>query len=501
MKSEECARVCRNRLARIGVGGNLLKAVAGVVLLCAAASLSLSAQTFTSLHSFAGTTASDGAFPGWGPLVQGLDGNLYGTTVEGGTTCSFEGAAGCGAIFKITPAGSTSIIYKFCAVGNCLDGLFPEGGLTLNTDGSLYGMTDLGGSVDVGTIFRTSTKGVLSTLYSFNNGTIGSEPLDTLLRASNGNFYGTTQAAGGNGDGALFKINQTGVPTWLQNFDNATIGGAQGDPAGLIEGTDGNFYGVASVGGTGVNPVGTVFMMSPKGAVKVLHTFTGSPDGREPEGTLVLGTDGNFYGTTSQGGATDQGTIFRITPSGFLTILYNFCTVNGCPDGFSPRGGLIQGTDGNFYGTTLGGGTGGAPGTVFQFTSAGTLITLHSFSGLDGSEPFAPLVQHTNGTFYGTTNSGGINGGVGTVFSISLGLTAFVRTLPGTGSVGSTVKILGTNLTVATGVSFNGVSATFTVVPGGSEIKTTVPAGATTGFVTVTTPTGTLTSNVQFVVH
>jgi uncharacterized repeat protein (TIGR03803 family) len=279
----------------------------------------------------------------------------------------------------------------------------------------------------------------------------------------------------------------------VQSF-NGTDG--TGDASGgLVQGTDGNFYGVSP---NGINSQGTVFKMTPAGVIKVLHMFTGIPDGSDPAGTLVQGLDGNFYGTTRTGGANSQGTVFRITPGGVLTILYNFCMVNGCPDGFDPVAGLIQGTDGNFYGTTLGGGTGVSPGTVFQITSGGVLTTLHSFSGLDGTEPFAGLVQHTNGTFYGTTNAGGTNG-LGTVFSVSVGLGPFVKTLPSSGKVGTAVNVLGGSLMGTTAVSFNGTAAGFKVVSS-TEITTTVPVGATSGFVTVTTPTGTLTSNVPFLV-
>jgi uncharacterized repeat protein (TIGR03803 family) len=469
---------------------SLLQVVIGLVLLWGASGVWSSAQTFTSLHSFAGTTASDGSAPGYGALVQGFDGNLYGTTTQGGVNCSFFGAVGCGEVFKITPGGKIKGIYKFCPLSGCVDGNDPQGGLALNTDGSLYGMTDLGGTAGIGAVFRTTPAGALSTLYSFDN-TIGSEPLDTLFRASNGNFYGFTQTGGPTGYGAIFRFNSTGVPTLVQSF-NGTDG--TGDASGgLVQGTDGNFYGVSP---NGNNSQGTVFKMTPAGKINVLHTFTGIPDGSDPAGTLVQGLDGNFYGTTRTGGANGQGTVFRTTPGGVLTILYNFCMVNGCPDGFDPVAGLIQGTDGNFYGTTLGGGTGSSPGTVFRITSGGVLTTLHSFSGLDGTEPFAGLVQHTNGTFYGTTNAGGTNG-LGTVFSVSVGLGPFARTLPSSGRVGTAVKILGGSLVGTTAVSFNGTAAVFQVVSS-TEITTTVPVGATSGFVTVTTPTGTLTSNVSF---
>ena len=468
----------------------LLQVVTGMVLLWLTSGVWSSAQTFKSLHSFAGTTASDGATPGYGPLVQGFDGNLYGTTTQGGVNCSFFGAVGCGEVFKITPKGTIKGIYKFCPVTGCVDGNEPESGLALNTDGSLYGMTDLGGTSGIGTVFRITPAGMLSTLYSFDN-TIGSEPLDTLTRASNANFYGFTQTGGPTGYGAIFEVTPTGVPSLIQSF-NGTDG--TGDASGgLIQGLDGNFYGVSP---NGNGSQGTVFSMTSAGVINVLHTFTGNPDGSGPAGTLVQGSDGNFYGTTRSGGMNDQGTVFKITPGGVLTILYNFCMVNGCVDGFDPVAGLIQGTDGNFYGTTLGGGTGTSPGTVFQITAGGVLKTLHSFNGSDGTEPFAGLVQHTNGAFYGTTNAGGTNG-LGTVFSVSVGLGPFIRTLPSSGNVGNAVKILGSNLIGATMVSFNGTAAVFHAVSN-TEITTRVPVGATSGFVTVTTPTGTFTSNVSF---
>ena len=477
------------------------QAALAMVLLWGLSGLWLSAQTFKSLHSFAGTSASDGATPGYGALVQGVDGNLYGTTTQGGVTCSFFGALGCGEVFEITPAGTINGIYKFCMTTGCADGNDPYGGLALDTDGSLYGMTDLGGIDGIGAVFRitrTSKGFKFSTLYSFDN-SLGSEPLDTLVRASDGkNFYGFTQTGSPTGYGAIFTINATGVTNLVQSFDGTDgTGDATG---GLVQGTDGNFYGVSP---NGNGSQGTVFMLDSAANINVLHPFTGNPDGSGPTGKLVQSSvDGNFYGTTASGGMNDQGTVFKITPGGQLTIIYNFCMVSGCPDGFSPVAGLIQGTDGKFYGTTLGGGTGVSPGTVFQITSGGVLKTLHSFNGLsDGTEPFAGLVQHTNGTFYGTTNAGGTNG-LGTVFSVSVGLRPFVRTLPSSGTVGAQVIILGTNLNPTNTVSFNGQQqVVFNVNKMGTEITTSVPAGATSGFVTVTTPTRSLKSNVPFLVQ
>jgi uncharacterized repeat protein (TIGR03803 family) len=198
-----------------------------------------------------------------------------------------------------------------------------------------------------------------------------------------------------------------------------------------------------------------------------------------------------LYGTTIGGGTAGYGTVFQTTTGGRVTTLHSF---DGT-DGKEPIGALVLGTDGNLYGTTALGGANGY-GTVFQITPSGALATIHSFDYTDGDGPYAGLLQATNGTFYGTTYSAGADG-YGTVFSLSAGLGPFVKTLPAAGKVGSTVEILGTDLTGATSVTFNGTAASFTVVSA-AEISTSVPAGATTGTVQVVTPGGTLSSNVAF---
>jgi uncharacterized repeat protein (TIGR03803 family) len=225
----------------------------------------------------------------------------------------------------------------------------------------------------------------------------------------------------------------------------------------------------------------------------------------------VQASDGNFYGTSLGGGFTGYGTIFKITTTGVLTTLYSFCSQRNCADGAYPYAGLVQGTDGNLYGTTNAGGASGCGstgcGTLFKITLKGALTTLYTFctqsSCSDGANPGTALVQDTNGKFYGTTYFGGLTGGVcapigcGTIFSLDVGLGAFVEPEPKTGAVGATVNILGTALSGATTVTFNGTPASFTV-SSGSLITTTVPAGATTGRIEVITPRGTLRSNIRF---
>jgi uncharacterized repeat protein (TIGR03803 family) len=223
-----------------------------------------------------------------------------------------------------------------------------------------------------------------------------------------------------------------------------------------------------------------------------------------PIAKLVQATDGNFYGTTTEGGATCAipgacGTVFKITPAGTLTTLYTFCSKTNCPDGYRPYAGLVQATDGNFYGATNAGGPKNL-GTVFKITPGGTLTTLHSFDGTDGAYPAAGLLQATDGNFYGATIEGGAycpSYGCGTVFSLSVGLCPFVSFVRGTAKVGKIVEILGQGFTGTTSVSFNGTPAAFKV-KSDTFVKATVPAGSTTGAVTVTTPGGTLTSDVPF---
>jgi uncharacterized repeat protein (TIGR03803 family) len=454
------------------------------------------AQTFTSLHSFNGT---DGANPGAVALIQGTSGNLYGTAFGGG-------ANNLGTVFKITPSGTLTRLHSFDGT----DGNGPESGPVQAADGNFYGTTRNGGANDscdvrgCGTVYKITPSGVLTTLYSFcsqSGCTDGDVPYAALLQAADGNLYGGTTAGGAYGYGTIFKITPSGRLTTLHSFDSSDGASPDGE---LVQGTDGNFYGTAGAGGNGY---GTVFKMTPSGMLTTLHIFAGYPtDGDEPLGGLVPAADGSFYGTTYFGGTSNTcsygshvgcGTIFKITQSGTLTTLHSFDTT----DGSGPKSALVQATDGNLYGTTVYGGADCVPagcGTVFRVTPSGTLTTLYSFcsqSGCTDGSFATSMLQDTNGRFYGTTNQGGASGD-GTVFSFSVGLGPFVETQPTSGKVGAAVKILGTNLTGATSVAFNGTPATFT--PSSSLITTTVPAGATTGTVQVVTPHGTLSSNVPF---
>jgi len=245
---------------------------------------------------------------------------------------------------------------------------------------------------------------------------------------------------------------------------------------------------------------GTVFRITPSGTFKTLYSFCAQSDctdGSSPNAGLVQASDGDLYGTTLYGGADNDGTVFKVTSSGVLTTLHSFQGT----DGFFPYAGLVQATDGNLYGTT---GSGPYPGdnlgTIFKITPTGSLTTVFAFPSENaGDLPQSALLQDTNGNFYGTTIYGGTQT-YGTIFSLSVGLGPFVKLQPASGKVGELVDILGNNLTGATAVSFNGTPAIFKVVSN-ALITTNVPSDATTGGVQVTTPGGTLVSNVSFQVR
>jgi uncharacterized repeat protein (TIGR03803 family) len=408
------------------------------------------------------------------------------------------GANHAGTVFKITPGGRLTTLYSFCSQTNCTDGAKPYAGLVQAANGDLYGTTSGGGANgNYGTVFKITQGGMLTTLYSFcsqTNCTDGATPFAGLVQAANGTFYGTTYGGGANGGyGTVFKITPTGTLTTLHRF-NGTDGATP--YARLVQDTDGDFYGTTFFGGSNGNS-GTIFKITPTGTLTTLHSFNGT-DGEGPVAGLVQAANGTFYGTTYGGGANGgYGTVFKITPTGTLTTLHSF---NGT-DGDQPYAGLVQAADGDFYGTT---GAGGANeyGTIFKITPGGTLTTLYTFCSqtdcTDGALPYAGLVQDTDGDSYGTTWVGGSNiTDDGTVFRLSVGLGPFVKPRPPYGKVGAAVKILGTNLTGATSVGFNGTAAVFEVVSS-SEITTTVPAGASSGKVQVVTPGGTLSSNASF---
>jgi len=431
-------------------------------------------------------------------LVLASNGDFYGTTEYGG-------AYGQGSVFKITSAGALTTLYSFCAVSStgpgeppCLDGRTPQNALIQGADGNLYGTTNGGGrglgsctaapsNCNGGTVFRITPAGALSTLYS---------------------FCSQTTCADGS------------------------------DPAGLVQGNDGNFYGTTESGGlnspyTNISP-GTIFKITPGGELTTLYDFcsTGGSngagfcaDGQNPYeiGSLLSDGQGNFYGTTFFGGSGSAGIVFEITSAGAYSVLVsNTGCVTFCSPGASAIAGafpspVIQGSDGNLYGTTYEEGAfnyGG--GSIFEIAS-GVASTLYTFPcavvvpcDTVGAYPsgvlpsYGGLLQATDGNFYGLAQNGGTYNatcpaGCGTVFKFSTGLGPFVKTRTSSGFVGAAVTLLGNDLTGTTSVTFNGTAASF-VVKSATEITATVPTGATTGAVQVVTPNVTVSSNVPYTV-
>ena len=393
-------------------------AIALGLTVATAASQPASAQTFTTLYNFAGDP--DGSGPG-ANVISDAAGNLYGTTVFGGTNN--------GTVFKIDAQGNETILHSFTGVP---DGAQPWAGLVRDKQGNLYGTTSGGGASNHGVVFKIDNAGKESVLYSFAGPPDGATPLSGLTLDSKGDLYGTT-FFGGTGTcpraqygacGTVFKLSRDGTESVLYNFAGGTDGAL---PVGvLLRDSQGNLYGTTENGGAADCPdsdlpgCGTIFMLSATGTETILHSFSGAPnDGEAPAGGVTVGAGGNLYGTTFVGGTYDYGAVFELTRGGTEKLLYSF---GGVPnDGEAPQGGLVADPNGNLYGTTeQGGGTGCAGsgcGTIFRMTPAGKEISLPFNNGPAGCVPFASLFRDPGGNFYGTTSNCGL--GYGTVFKVT----------------------------------------------------------------------------------
>jgi uncharacterized repeat protein (TIGR03803 family) len=386
------------------------------------------ATSFTVLHTFEGSP-NDGSNPA-GALVRDLDGNLYGATHNGGAT-------GYGAVFKVTNTRKETLLHSFSIETG--DGFQPAAGLLRDANGNLFGTTEFGGAtaLDVGTVFEINSTGVENVLYSFSGGADGAEPLAGLIADAKGDLYGTTFGANETYPaGVVFKLAPS--PPWTETVLHTFKGEPDGvgPEAGLIMDSNGTLYGTTSGGGRGEG-YGTVFSVDKTGKEKVLYRFQGETDGGDPLGGLVLDSAGNLYGTTSAStGNAQGGVVFKLSldPNGtwIETVLYAFCLVDGCADGYAPEAGLVRDTQGNLYGTTSAGGTGGfagREGVVFKLTPTVTApwteTVLYSFTDTtDGANPTAPLIMDAQGNLYGTTTVGGDltacgGTGCGTVFKIT----------------------------------------------------------------------------------
>jgi uncharacterized repeat protein (TIGR03803 family) len=363
----------------------------------APAAASAEGHGFEVIHSFSQPCRS---ISGQSSLIQGNDGQLYGTSQYGGSKC-------WGSVYRLSLNGKLKVLHSFVK-HPASQGYIPIG-LTLGTDGNFYGVNYSGGRDGFGTAFQVTPSGKATVLHGFAGKKFGNWPGERLLQASDGNFYGTT--SGGVYEkccATAFRLSPAGEHAVLHNFEKGS------NPSRLIEGLDGSFYGTTSGGGT--HGGGTLFRLQSDGSFMVLHDFGAeAKDSLIPRGGLLQAADGHLYGTSEEGGAAGQGTVFRATTDGKVTVLHSFA---GKPsDGANPFAALIQVANGDFYGTTSWGGPNDS-GTVFRVRADGSFNILHEFVGSsDGFSPEEPLMQASDGMLYGTTTWGGANK-VGTVFRI-----------------------------------------------------------------------------------
>jgi len=427
---------------------------------------SASAQIYSDIFNFNSSTGDSPTNPQ--VMAQGQDGNLYGTLPQG--------FGNSGVVFKFIPATATyTILHYFAGT----DGSRPVSGLTLGLDGNFYGTTVTGGSYNSGTIFKITPSGTFTSLYTFTAGTDGGYPYGTPILGNDGNLYGVTQYA------TAYKITPSGVFTLLGTIPSRSY-------APLYLGRDGNFYGTTLYGGT-LNQ-GTVFKMNPSGVVTIIYNFD-TTHGAVPYAGVVQSGDGSFFGTTTAGGTGGGGVVYRVTQSGNIKVLHNF-PVGTQSDGYDPIANVLLATDGFSYGTAWAGGLNNY-GVVFSIAPTGSYSILNQFDKPSGSNASSNMVQHTNGSLYGMANGGLSVDGVIYQLNVNLGIT--LKPLLYAGKVGSAVQILGSGLTGATSLKFNGEPARFTLVSD-NYLTTKVPSGATTGPITVKTPAGTYSTVFNFYV-
>ena len=463
------------------------------LLFCVAASIGMTAQTYTVIATLTGANA----YP-QGTLIQGLNGNLYGTSY------GLAGSNEYGTVFQVTTSGTVSTLYTFCSKPNCADGSYPVAGLVMANDLNFYGTTTSGGAYGQGTVFKLTPSGTLTTLYSFCQQIAcadGSDPYGGLVQGTSGLLYGTTALGGEQALGSVFSIATSGEAfTTLYSFcdgrcDGLGLNDGSAPESALVQNSNGNFYGTTSFG--------TIFEITPQGTLTTLYEFCSVPpsceDGNDPSGNPALSPDGILYGTATKGGILSGGVLwgFGILNNGFGDLAEFGGAYGALPNG------VVLGTNGYVYGTSLRAtGRSGAiyPSTAYKISPTNSEFTLlYTFCQTDGcpdgGPPFGEMVEATNGVFYGAS----YGASTGTVFSLSDGLAPFVMSVPAFGHPGNKIRILGTDLTGSTAVSFDGKAATFSV-NSSSEITAEVPTGAKTGQIIVQTPGGKLKSNVVFTI-
>jgi uncharacterized repeat protein (TIGR03803 family) len=379
------------------------------------------AQTFTILYSFTG--GSDGGNPDAGVILDS-DGNIYGTSAYGGDlTC--QPGYGCGVVFKLNTVGRETVLHRFSGP----DGELPRAPLVRDSKGNIYGTTYFGGSANCsypcGIVFKIGTAGEETVLYSFTGGSDGCNPSQGLIRDKAGNLYGTTSSCGSSGYGTIFKVDNAGKFTLLHSFAGYPSDGGQPLSGHLTMDKSGNIYGVTSLGGSidcqqdGYG-CGMLYKLTKNRKLTVLYSFAGgATDGCNPLGSVVQDKAGNFYGTTSDCGSNNYGTIWKANMTGKEIIIHNFA--GGSSDGCTPYDGVTRDSRGNLYGVATYCGA-NSDGALYRLSASGKFRLLHSFGGTDGAPPVGELWRTSNGTLFGSTWLGGtgncfVESGCGTVWS------------------------------------------------------------------------------------
>ena len=363
---------------------------------------SAQAQSFKVLYNFDG--ASHGGDP-YASLARDAAGNLYSTVDYGG------GTSYAGGVFKVAPDGTETMLYNFTGGA---DGAYPFSSVVRDSKGNLYGTTSQGGSDNAGVVFKVDPSGTETVLHNFTGGADGVIPTGGLVRDKAGNLYGTTSQGGTSNDGIVFKISPSGKETILHTFTGSATDGKYPTYTTLLMDAQGNFYGVTEEGGSADG--GILYKLSKTGKLTILHSFKGgTTDGCNVLGTPFMDAAGNFYGTTSSCGTHTLGTVWEVKKNGQERLLHSFA--GGTSDGEYPLAGVVKDATGNLYGNTE---TGGASdvGTVYRISNTGKFTLLHSFDGTDGKYPYGSFAQNSKGTIFGSTLNGGTIG-YGTVWKIT----------------------------------------------------------------------------------
>jgi uncharacterized repeat protein (TIGR03803 family) len=372
----------------------------------------------TVLYSFTGGADGSGPLAG---VIRDAAGNLYGTTLYGGTG---PGYSGIGVVFKVDSSNRETVVYSFPGGA---DGSGPSAGVIRDAAGDLYGISGAGGTSNAGVLYKLEASGRETVLYSFPGGSSGSNPAGGLIRDAAGNLYGTTLYGGTADYGVVYELDTAGQETVLHSFSE--LDGAL-PLAGVIRDSAGNLYGTTFSGGPA--DAGVVFKLDTAGNETVLYGFTGKADGNHPVAGLVRDSAGNLYGTTNTGGAANAGVVYKLEANGQEKVLYSF---TGGADGGHPDAGVIRDAAGNLYGTTYYGGTGYGYGVVYKLDTQGQETVLYSFmGGADGRYPQAGVTRDAAGNLYGTTVQGGA--GFGVVFKLdTAGQETVLYTFTGDGGL------------------------------------------------------------------